>query len=49
MLIAAIKNGWLSEDDVIKESLIGIKRAGASGIFTYFAPKIAKSLKDGIF
>ena len=49
MLIAAIKNGWLSEDDVIKESLIGIKRAGATAIFTYFAPKIAKSLKDGIF
>ena len=49
MLIAAIKNGWLSEDDVIKESLIGIKRAGATAIFTYFAPKIAKSLKDSTF
>ncbi len=49
MLIADIKNGWLSEDGVIKESLIGIKRAGATAIFTYFAPKIAKSLKDGTF
>ena len=35
------KNGWLSEDDIIKESLIGIKRAGATAIFTYFAPSFA--------
>ena len=46
MLIAAIQNGWLSENDVINESIIGIKRAGASAIFTYFAPIIAKNLKE---
>jgi porphobilinogen synthase len=27
------------------ESLIAFKRAGADGIFTYFAPEVAKRLK----
>ena len=45
MLVAAIQNGWLSEEDVIEESILGIKRAGASAILTYFAPMIAKKLK----
>ena len=44
MLVAAIHNGWLSEEDAIFESIFGIKRAGASAIFTYFAPIIAKKL-----
>ena len=30
----------LNEDDIVKESLIGIKRAGATAIFTYFAPNV---------
>ena len=46
MLIAAIQNGWLSENDIISESILGIKRAGASAILTYFAPVIAKNLKQ---
>ena len=46
MLIAAIQNGWLSEKDIISESILGIKRAGASAILTYFAPIIAKNLKE---
>ena len=46
MLIAAIQNGWLSENDIISESILGIKRAGASAILTYFAPVIAKNLKE---
>jgi porphobilinogen synthase len=37
MLQAAIENGWLDRDRVILESLIAFKRAGASGILTYFA------------
>ena len=43
MHMAAIDNGWLSED-VIMESLICIKRAGADGILTYFAKRVAETL-----
>lgn len=43
MHMAAINNGWLSED-VILESLLCIKRAGADGILTYFALRAAQSL-----
>ena len=43
MLKGAIANGWLSED-VIKESLISFKRAGADCISTYSAYEIAKDL-----
>lgn len=40
----AIQNGYLSSD-VILESLLCIKRAGANGILTYFAKEAAKLLK----
>lgn len=40
MLKAAIQQGWLSEDCII-ESLLAFKRAGADGIFTYFAKQVA--------
>jgi porphobilinogen synthase len=43
MHMAAIENGWLSET-VIEESLVCIKRAGADGILTYFALRVAESL-----
>ena len=43
MLMAAIGNGWL-EERVISEALLGMKRAGADGILTYFAKRIAGSL-----
>lgn len=43
MHMAAINNGWLSED-VIMESLICIKRAGADGILTYFAKRVAETI-----
>ena len=46
MLMAASQNGWLSEKDVILESLVAIKRAGADGILTYFAAQVAGWLKD---
>lgn len=42
MLCAAAQNGWLDRDRVIYESLIGIKRAGASLIITYFAKEVAE-------
>lgn len=41
MLMAAAQNGWLDEKAVIMESLLGFKRAGADGILTYFAKKVA--------
>ena len=45
MLKAAGQQGWLSEDDVVLESLLAFKRAGADGILTYFARDIAKRLR----
>jgi porphobilinogen synthase len=44
MLVAAAERGFLDADKAILESLIAFKRAGASGIFTYFAPRAAKLL-----
>jgi porphobilinogen synthase len=41
MLKAAAGNGWLDERQTVLESLLGIKRAGASAILTYFAPEVA--------
>jgi porphobilinogen synthase len=46
MHMAAAQNGWLDEDAVAMESLIAIKRAGASAILTYFAKKAAKLLLE---
>ena len=43
MLQAAIENGWLA-NDVVHESLLAFKRAGADGILTYFAKQIAREL-----
>jgi len=44
MLAAAFEKGWLDADKVIVESLLAFKRAGASGVLTYFAPKAARLL-----
>ena len=44
MMQAAIKAGWLDEEAVIFEGLTAFKRAGASGILTYFAPYVAERL-----
>ena len=46
MHMAAIENGWLDEK-VIVESLLSMKRAGADGILTYFAKRVATDLKKG--
>ncbi len=46
MLMAAAQNGWLNEKAVIMESLLGFKRAGADGILTYFAKRIAQWLAE---
>ena len=42
---AAFANGWLNEEQVIMESLLAFKRAGADGILTYFAKQAAQMLK----
>lgn len=44
MLLAAAERGWLDGDKVMIESLLAFKRAGAAGILTYFAPKVARQL-----
>jgi porphobilinogen synthase len=38
---AAFANGWLNKEQVILESLLAFKRAGADGILTYFAKEAA--------
>jgi porphobilinogen synthase len=44
MIMAAAERGWLDADKTILESLMAFKRAGAAGVFTYFAPHAAKLL-----
>jgi len=44
MLQAAFEKGWLDRDRAMLESLVGIRRAGADFIVTYFAKDAAKLL-----
>jgi porphobilinogen synthase len=46
MHMAAAQNSWLDERAVVMESLLGIKRAGADAILTYFAKKAARWLNE---
>jgi porphobilinogen synthase len=48
MLKAASQNGWLEEKAAVLESLLAFKRAGADGVFTYFAMDVAKWIRSGI-
>jgi porphobilinogen synthase len=48
MICAAAERGWLDRDRVMMESLIGIRRAGADFIITYFAIDAARRLRDGL-
>ncbi|HXF88636.1 MAG TPA: porphobilinogen synthase [Xanthobacteraceae bacterium] len=45
MLMAAAQNGWLDGDKAMMETLIAFKRAGADGVLTYFAPRVAEALR----
>ena len=45
MIMAAAQNGWIDGDKAMMESLIAFKRAGADGVLTYFAPRVAEKLK----
>ena len=44
MVEAAAQRGWIDRDAAITESLLGIKRAGASVILTYWATEVARRL-----
>ena len=46
-LCAAIEKGWLGPS-VIEESLLAIKRAGATAIITYFALDYARQLRENV-
>ncbi len=46
MLKAAAANGWLDERKCVMEVMLGFKRAGADGVLTYYAPQIARWLKE---
>jgi porphobilinogen synthase len=45
MLKAAAANGWLAHDDVMMETLLAFKRAGADGVLSYFALEAARALR----
>ena len=47
MIRAAADRGWINGDRVIIESLLGIRRAGADFILTYFAVDAARLLNAG--
>ena len=44
MIEAAARNGWIERERVMMESLLSIRRAGASMILTYYAKEAAKLL-----
>lgn len=46
MVKAAAAQGWIDEKAIVMESLIGMKRAGADLIITYFAKDVAQWLKE---
>jgi porphobilinogen synthase len=46
MVKAAARNGWLDEQSVVLESLIGMKRAGADLIITYHSRDLCRWLKQ---
>ncbi|PWG59614.1 porphobilinogen synthase [Bifidobacterium catulorum] len=47
MVKAASANGWVDERRIVKETLTGIKRAGANLIITYFAKDVASRIDRG--
>jgi porphobilinogen synthase len=46
MIKAAAQNNWLDHDQVMMESLMAFRRAGADGILTYFALDAARLLQS---
>ena len=46
MLAAAGQHGWLDHRSAVIESLLSIRRAGASAILTYYAIQVARWLAE---
>jgi porphobilinogen synthase len=46
-LHAAAERGWLDLDRAVHETLVGIRRAGARWILTYFAAHAAEAIRSG--
>lgn len=46
MIKAAAANGWIDEQRVVLETMLGFKRAGADLIITYHAKEVARWLAD---
>ena len=47
MLVGAAERGWFDGNQVMMESLLAFKRAGADGVLSYFARDAARLLKSG--
>lgn len=47
MVKAAALKGWIDEKKIVREILVGLKRAGADLILTYHAKDAARWLKEG--
>jgi porphobilinogen synthase len=48
LIKAAGEKGWVDEQRLAMESVLGIKRAGADLILTYFAKDIARALREEV-
>ncbi|MFD1123882.1 porphobilinogen synthase [Lentilactobacillus raoultii] len=46
MIKAAAQNGWINEDQIVKETLVGMKRAGADLIISYFSKEVATRMNE---
>ncbi|MCO4824662.1 porphobilinogen synthase [Amylibacter sp.] len=46
MISAAGQNGWIDREKAMMESLLAFKRAGCSGILSYFALEVAQRFAD---
>ena len=47
MIAGAGQAGWIDGERAMMESIQAFKRAGADGVLTYFAPRVAERLKAG--
>jgi porphobilinogen synthase len=47
MIEAAARAGWIDGERAMMESILAFKRAGADGVLTYFAPRVAEKLARG--
>jgi porphobilinogen synthase len=48
MLHAAAERGWIDLERAMEESVIGLRRAGADLVITYFARVLAERLSEGV-